>query len=60
LASFPTYPPASRPGGLPFTVAAGATGLLCKPGEPVDLALKLTTLLDDRELRERLGLPAPV
>src|SRR5262249_14693904 len=47
---------ASRIGGLPFTVADGATGLLCEPGDPVDLARKLETLLDDAALRERMGL----
>jgi glycosyltransferase involved in cell wall biosynthesis len=46
---------ASRLGGLQFTVADGATGLLCNPGDPDDLARKIETLLDDRELRERLG-----
>jgi glycosyltransferase involved in cell wall biosynthesis len=47
---------ASRLGGLPFTVADGATGLLCQPGDPVDLARKIEMLLDDAALRERLGL----
>lgn len=46
---------ASRIGGLPFTVADGATGLLCEPGDPDDLARKLSALLDDPALRERLG-----
>src|SRR5262249_6163482 len=47
---------ASRIGGLPFTVADGATGLLCAPNDPADLAEKLATLLDDLGLRERLGI----
>jgi glycosyltransferase involved in cell wall biosynthesis len=47
---------ASRLGGLPFTVADGATGLLCEPGDPADLARKIETLLDDPDLRQRLGL----
>jgi glycosyltransferase involved in cell wall biosynthesis len=47
---------ASRLGGLPFTVIDGATGLLCEPGDPEDLARKIETLLDDAELRLRLGL----
>jgi glycosyltransferase involved in cell wall biosynthesis len=47
---------ASRIGGLPFTVADGATGLLCKPGDADDLASKLEVLLDDGELRQRMGL----
>lgn len=46
---------ASRLGGLPFTVVDGATGLLCEPGDPADLARKLERLLDDPLLRERLG-----
>jgi glycosyltransferase involved in cell wall biosynthesis/predicted O-methyltransferase YrrM len=46
---------ASRIGGLPFTVADGATGLLCEPGDPDDLARKLEMLLDDPELRARMG-----
>lgn len=46
---------ASRLGGLPFTVADGATGLLCEPGDATDLAAKLAVLLDDPPLRERLG-----
>jgi glycosyltransferase involved in cell wall biosynthesis len=37
-------------------VADGATGLLCEPGDPADLARKLETLLDDAALRERMGL----
>jgi glycosyltransferase involved in cell wall biosynthesis len=47
---------ASRLGGLPFTVADGATGLLFEPGDARDLAAKIETLLDDPGLRERLGL----
>jgi glycosyltransferase involved in cell wall biosynthesis len=46
---------ASRIGGLPFTVAEGATGLLCEPGNPEDLARKIEMLLDDPELRRRMG-----
>jgi glycosyltransferase involved in cell wall biosynthesis len=47
---------ASRLGGLPFTVVDGATGLLCEPGDADDLARKIEMLLDDADLRERLGL----
>jgi glycosyltransferase involved in cell wall biosynthesis len=47
---------ASRLGGLPFTIPDGATGLLCAPSDPVDLAAKLSMLLDDASLRERLGI----
>jgi glycosyltransferase involved in cell wall biosynthesis len=46
---------ASRLGGLPFTVVDGATGLLFNPGNPEDLARKINTLLDDPDLRKRLG-----
>jgi glycosyltransferase involved in cell wall biosynthesis len=46
---------ASRLGGLPFTVADGATGLLAEPGDPDDLARKIETLLDNPELRRRMG-----
>lgn len=46
---------ASRIGGLPFTVADGATGLLCTPDDPTDLGAKLTELFDAADLRDRLG-----
>ena len=46
---------ASRLGGLAFTVRDGETGLLCRPGDPDDLAEKIERLLDDPELRDRLG-----
>jgi glycosyltransferase involved in cell wall biosynthesis len=46
---------ASRIGGLPFTVADGATGLLFEPGNVDDLTSKIETLLDDPALRERMG-----
>ena len=46
---------ASRIGGLPFTVADGATGLLFEPGNVDDLAAKIEALLDDSTLRERMG-----
>jgi glycosyltransferase involved in cell wall biosynthesis len=47
---------ASRIGGLPFTIVDGTTGLLFEPGDSDDLARKLETLLDDADLRERMGL----
>ncbi|AMV24179.1 D-inositol 3-phosphate glycosyltransferase [Gemmata sp. SH-PL17] len=46
---------ASRIGGLPFTVTDGATGALCAPGDPVELAGTLARLLGDAPLRARLG-----
>ena len=47
---------AARIGGLPSTVADGAAGLLFTPGDPADLARKLAVLLDDPDLRRRMGL----
>src|SRR5207249_4217653 len=46
---------ASRIGGLPYTVLEEATGLLAEPGDAGDLAAKIERLLDDPELRNRLG-----
>jgi len=53
-AGFPVI--ASRIGGVPYTVSDGVTGLLCEPGDPVDLAAKIARLLDDPALRRQLGL----
>ncbi len=47
---------ASRIGGLPYTVTDSVTGLLCEPGDPIDLARKIARLLDDPALRRELGL----
>jgi glycosyltransferase involved in cell wall biosynthesis len=47
---------ASRIGGLPYTVTDGVTGLLFEPGDAVDLARKIGRLLDNAELRRRMGL----
>jgi glycosyltransferase involved in cell wall biosynthesis len=47
---------ASRIGGLPYTVSDGLTGLLFEPGNPWDLADKITRLLDDAALRRQMGL----
>ncbi|MEX0717770.1 MAG: glycosyltransferase family 4 protein [Planctomycetaceae bacterium] len=46
---------ASRIGGLSYTVADGATGLLFEPGDADDLAAKIETLLDDPALRSQMG-----
>ncbi len=46
---------ASRIGGLPTTIAEGESGLLFEVGRPDDLARQLERLLDDSELRNRLG-----
>ena len=47
---------ASRIGGLPYTVSDGLTGLLFEPGNAFDLAEKIGRLLDDPELRHRMGM----
>jgi glycosyltransferase involved in cell wall biosynthesis len=47
---------ASRIGGVPFTVTDRVTGLLCEPGDAADLASKIARLLDDPELRHKMGL----
>ena len=41
--------------GVPFVSPHGVTGLTVPPGEPGPLAAALTALLDDPELRRRLG-----
>jgi glycosyltransferase involved in cell wall biosynthesis len=46
---------ASRVGGVPEQVVDGETGLLVDPGDPQDLAEALAVLVDDGELRLRLG-----
>jgi len=46
---------ASRIGGLQYTVIEGLTGLLFEPGDADDLVAKVERLLDDKELRHRLG-----
>ncbi|MBC7542430.1 MAG: glycosyltransferase [Candidatus Sericytochromatia bacterium] len=46
---------ATSVGGLPETVADGVSGLLVTPEDPVALALALARLLQDADLRERLG-----
>ncbi len=47
---------ASRIGGLPYAVSDGLTGMLFEPGDPVDLARQIARLLDDPDLRRRMGL----
>ena len=41
---------AGRIGGVPYTVSDGVTGLLCGPGDPVNLAANIARLLDDTDL----------
>jgi glycosyltransferase involved in cell wall biosynthesis len=46
---------ASNVGGIPFLVEEGKTGLLFETGNMNDLAEKVITLLQDNELREKMG-----
>lgn len=45
-------------GGLPEVVTDGVNGLVVPPAHPQALAHGITTILRDRELRERLGVAA--
>ncbi len=51
---------ASQVGGLPYAVQDGASGLLVEPGQPTALAGALEELLDDANLRARLGRQAAI
>ena len=46
---------ASRVGGIPETVDDGVTGYLVEPGDVQGLASKIICLLQDEELRTRMG-----
>lgn len=46
---------ATRQGGLPEVIADGETGLLVDAGDVADLARQVRRLVDDTELRARLG-----
>ncbi|MEM7202494.1 MAG: glycosyltransferase [Planctomycetota bacterium] len=46
---------ASAVGGLPESIADGATGLLVPPAEPAELATAIRRLLADPDLRRRMG-----
>lgn len=46
---------ASRLGGLPEIVRDGETGFLVQPGNVEELRDRIATLLDNRELAERMG-----
>ncbi len=46
---------ASRLPAVRDTVEDGVTGLLCRPGDPADLAAQITRLLEDPALGRRLG-----
>ncbi|HEX9815901.1 MAG TPA: glycosyltransferase family 4 protein, partial [Candidatus Thermoplasmatota archaeon] len=45
----------SRIGGIPDFVTHGENGLLAIPGDPVDLARHVITLLRDKELARQMG-----
>ena len=42
-------------GGIPYIVKDGENGLLCKSQNPIDLSDKLAKLLDNPELRWKMG-----
>lgn len=46
---------ATRVGGVPYVVKDGETGFLVEPGDPKALADKIAMILNDRELRVRMG-----
>ena len=46
---------ASRVAGIPEVVANGESGLLVDPGDSAQLAHALMSLVQDKELRSRLG-----
>ena len=46
---------ACRAGGMPEAVADGESGLLVEPGDAAGLAAALSRLIDDPDLRTRLG-----
>jgi glycosyltransferase involved in cell wall biosynthesis len=47
-----------RPGQMQIRplIRDGVTGLLCEPGDAVDLARRFARLLDDQTLRRQMGL----
>lgn len=45
----------SRMGGIPELIEDGHTGLLCKPGDPADLADKMQFTLDQPDLCKKWG-----
>lgn len=46
----------SRVGGIPLQVIDGENGFLCNPEDENEFAEKIITLLEDKELRERMGI----
>jgi glycosyltransferase involved in cell wall biosynthesis len=49
---------ATRAGGIPELIHDGVNGLLCDPGDPDCLAQKLNQMIENPDLRERLGIEA--
>ena len=47
-----------RAGGIPEVIEDGATGLLAEPGDPETLKAALIRLIEDGDLRHRLGVAA--
>jgi len=43
-------------GGIPELIEDGTTGFLVPPGDPAILAQKMQLLLEDGDLRKRMGL----
>ena len=48
----------TRVGGIPDIIVDGENGLLVEPGDEIGLATAMTRLIDDPQLRERLGAQA--
>jgi glycosyltransferase involved in cell wall biosynthesis len=46
---------ATRVGGIPEVLDHGQTGLLVPPGDPKSLAEAIITILQNRDLRTRMG-----
>ena len=49
---------ATRAGGIAELIHDGVNGLLCDPGDPDCLAKKLNQMIENPDLRERLGIEA--
>lgn len=46
---------ATREAGIPYSVIDGKTGLLCETKNPIDLSEKIITLLENPQLRCKMG-----